>query len=404
MRNRKIVILGSGIAGVSAAKEIRKYQPDTEIVMISDENELPYLRPLLSKTYLRTFQRHRILIEEESWYQAQGIRLLKGKQAESILPAEQRVVLAGGGEEDYDACIYALGAHNFIPPFSGADQAGIYSVRTVADLNRIRSSLAVAEQAVVIGGGVIGLEMAWEIAQIGLHVTVLEAGSNLMGRLLDEQSAGVLAALTTNKGINVYTGIQVEELTGSGNVTGVRLADGRCFAADLVVISCGIRANIEVARRAGLSCERGVIVSDRLETSALGIYAAGDCIQGQTPNPGLWNYSRQSGEIAGYNAIFPLTPEVFCPQPEPVLLNAMDTSLFAIGTIEADDVRVEIAEPAKRDEFLVNHHEGTSPAYSKRFYRQGQLCGAVLIGDLSQLSSIKQELGGMPDGTEPKKD
>jgi len=403
MKNRKIVILGNGIAGLSAVKEIRKHQPDTEIVMISDENEIPYLRPLLTKTYIRTFQRQRIQIEEDSWYQTQGIKLHKGKRVESILTKDQLVLLEGGGKECYDACIYALGAHNFIPPFSGAEQAGVHSVRTVADLNRIRSGLAVAEHAVVIGGGVIGLEMAWEIAQMGCHVTILEAGQRLLERLLDEQSAGVLSAIITKKGLNVYTGVQVEELTGSGDVTGVRLADGRWFSAGLVVVSCGIRANIEVARKAGLSCERGVIVTDRLETSVPGIFAAGDCIQTQEPNPGLWNYSRKSGEVAGYNALFPSDPRLFRPDQEPVILNAMGTSLYSIGTITTDDFRVEIAGSSGREEkqFLINHHEGTQQAYSKRFYQQGQLCGAVVIGDLSQIRSIKQEIrGGKSDGTE----
>lgn len=396
MKNKKIVILGNGIAGFSAAKEIRKYQPDTEIVMISDENEMPYLRPLLTKSYIRTFQRQNILIKEDGWYQTQGIRMLRGKKIESILTAEQMVLLEDGSKESYDACIYALGAHNFIPPFSGAEQAGVHSIRTIEDLNRIRSGLAVAEHAVIIGGGVIGLEMAWEITQMGCHVTILEVGSRLMGRLIDEQSAGLLSEIITKKGLNVYTGVQVEELTGNGYVTGVRLADGRWFSASLVVISCGIRANIEVARKSGLYCDRGVIVSDRLETSIPGIFAAGDCIQGTAPNPGMWNYSRRSGEISGYNALFPTAPKLFRPNPEPVILNAMDTSLYSIGTIDTDVTQVEIADTSEQAEkqFLINHHEGMQQAYSKRFYQQGKLCGVVLIGDLSQISSIKQEISG----------
>lgn len=395
--NRSYVILGSGIAAVSAIREIRSCDQSSQITMISQEKELPYTRPLLSKTWFRTLKREGMFIRDEAWYDEQKVKRIQGAVIDHADLEKHAVYLQDGQEIYYDKGIYALGASCFMPPFKGKDKAGVFMVRTISDFNQIRSRLALAENAVVIGGGVIGLEMAWELKQTGCNVTILEAGPRLMGRLLDPQSAGVLTEKIENAGIPAYAGVQIEELTGEEEVNGVRLADGRWFPAQLVIVSCGVRANIAVASGSGLECDRGVLVNDHLWTSSDDWLAAGDCIQWKQPNPGLWNYSARSGEVAGWNLVHDEHQyRSFVPLAEPVILSAMGTSLFSIGNIsEEGEVEIKVTQERKtgRDiKFKVNRHEGDTEFYEKRFFRNGVLCGAVLIGNLEAMMSIRAEL------------
>lgn len=393
--NKSYVILGNGIAAFSAAQAIRSCDLDSRVTMISQEKELPYTRPLLSKTWFRTLKRDGMFIREEAWYDENRIERIQGKNIEYADLENHMAVLQDGQKLHYDKGIYALGASCFMPPFTGRDKAGVFMVRTISDFNKIRSRLALAEKAVVIGGGVIGLEMAWEIRQTGCGVTILEAGPRLMGRLLDAESAQVLTEKIQNAGIPAYSGVQISELTGEYEVDGVSLADGRWFPAQLVIVSCGVRANTAVALNSKLECDRGVLVDDYLRTSSPDWLAAGDCIQWKQPNPGLWNYAARSGEIAGWNLVHG-EDRCFVPASEPVILSAMGTSLFSIGNISEDgDVRTETRQgtkTGKRKMFRVNGHEGDAEYYEKRFYRDGALCGAVLMGNLELMMEIRNEL------------
>ena len=425
--SERIVILGAGIAGVSACEEILKTAPEAEITLIHNERDLPYLRPLLSKLSLTTFRRDSLSLHTAEWYSEHGVRLLGSTVVDRILPEQKEVRLEDGTLLPYDKCIYALGARCHIPPVPGADLPGTACVRSIQDLQKIRRLLAPAKRAVVIGGGVIGLEFAWEIKKAGCDVTVLEALPHLMERVLDPESACVLEERCAACGVDVYTGVSVERIAGSDRAEAVILADGRSFPADLVLLSCGIRANTAVAERSGIPCGRGVLVNDRLQTCLPDVYAAGDCTQideseshsamglcrTDNLNPGLWTYAMESGRIAGFNAVHPENEaQRFAPKHDAVLLSAMGTSLVSVGEVRAENC--DRAECRKRQDnspdgqFLINPHAGAGFHFEKRFYRGDTLCGAVLMGDLSSLPDIlsevstANEVGGFPAPTEEK--
>ena len=406
----RIVILGAGIAGISACGQILKEAPEARITLLSDERDLPYVRPLLSKLTLNTFRRDSLSIHPEEWYRDNGVRLLCGVPVDRIISEQKEVLLADGTRLPYDKLIYALGARCHVPPIPGAGLPGTACVRTIGDLQKIRRLLAAAKQAVVIGGGVIGLEFAWEIRKAGCAVTVLEAMPHLMERVLDPQSASVLEEHCASCGIGVHTGVTVARIDGADRAEAVVLSDGRTFPADLVLLSCGIKANTEAAKRSGIACGRGVLVNDRLQTGVPDIFAAGDCIQideselhdmlGQCStdniNPGLWTYAKEAGETAGHNAVHPKSEAIiFAPKNEAVLLSALGTNVFSIGDVrEADCDRVECrkeTEKAPEQLFLVNPHDGAALHYEKRFFRGGRLVGAVLIGSLEKMAEIKAE-------------
>lgn len=396
---KRYLILGNGIAGLTAAETIRGRDAEAEITMVSEEKEPAYLRPLLSKTWFKAFQKEHIRIRPESWYQENRIEVLSGRKVIRLMPEEHRVILNDGEELSYDICVYAMGARCFVPPIEGSDKKGVMTVRTVEDFDRIRRRLLKTKRAVVIGGGVIGLEMAWELKQMGCETTILESAPWLMGRLLDQESAGLLTDQIRAQGIACHAGVQIRSILGDEQVRAVSLADGREFPAELVLISTGIRANIQVAAEGGIACDRGVLVDNQMKTGAEDVYAAGDCIQWKSPNPGLWGYAKTTGEVAGINASSQDGSEIgFVPRPEFVVLSTMGTGLFSAGDV-SEGAGVETvtqkreAASEKTCRFVVNSHEVGAVLYKKKFYRQGKLTGAVLMGDLSEMEAIKSEMG-----------
>lgn len=439
---KRFVILGNGIAGLSAAQEIRKQRAEDEIWILSEEKDLAYRRPLLSKTYLKSLKKEDIRIMGESWYKEAHIRQLLGRRVTKIEADKKLVRLSDGQGIGYDACIYALGAESVIPPFcrsglpavavrteaaevdmsaeaiQGSPSArskiakrGVSAIRTMEDIRQLKKRLLLSEKAVVVGGGPIGLEIAWEMEQMGVQVTVLEGGPWLMGRHLDEESAQMLAGHIEKKGIPVYTGVQVESLTGEDGVTGVVLADGRHLPADLVVLCCGTQAETALAKGAGIACEKGVLVDDFMQTDQPDIYGAGDCIQWRGAVSGQWGFALASGRLAGYNAAVPREKrERLSVPPYPLLFNGMGISLSAMGDVQDKEGTHRAPEHAAREgkeqgrggseadgrkcgRFLVSRHAGEDIRYEKYFYQDGQLTGAVLIGDLSRMEEIRRMLG-----------
>lgn len=417
------LILGSGIAGFSAAKEIRRLSADAEVTMVGAEPETPYLRPLLNKTGICNFQRGKIRLVPEEWYEENRIRLYRGCTVQRIDRAGRRVLLADGRALTYNKCIYALGAACFVPPIPGCEKHGVLTLRNTQEFAALRRLCMTAKTAVLIGGGVIGLETACQLHRMGIACTILEAAPRLMARLLDAESSAMLAEKLRGAGIACFAGVQVAELTGETAVTGVQLADGRWFAADLVVISAGVRAVTGPALASGLRCGRGVLTDDALFTSDPDILAAGDCIECGGPNPGLWNYARMSGEAAGHNAVCPQEPRRFAAGRFPVTLSVMGTELFAMGEVEGPGLTAKVAAdlaerptegaaplaalhpgqgPAPRRPaqgaaplFRVNPRQNAGESWEKRFYRDGGLCGAVLMGDLGAMGEIQKQLGAL---------
>lgn len=395
---KQYLILGTGIAGFTAACEIRKQDSTAEITMVGAEPETTYLRPLLSKMDFRTFQRGKIQVVPEGWYRENRIQVLSGKTMVSIAPAAHSVTLEDGSVLPYEKCIYALGADCFVPPIPGWEKEGVLTLRTAQNFHALRRLCMTAKNAVLIGGGIIGMEMAWELHRMGIACTILEAAPRLMPNQLDAQSSRQLQAQVSGIGIPCYTGVQIASLTGEASVTGVALADGRWFPADIVILSTGIRAVTAPAIAAGLKCGRGVVTDDTLVTSDPDILAAGDCIQCSIPNPGLWNYARISGKIAGYNAAHPEAPRRFQLGSFPVILSIMGMGLFVVGsTAEGEGITTEVTQtPADSKErfFRVNPGSVNTPTYRKQFYREGKLCGAILMGDIREMAEIMPKLSG----------
>ena len=257
----------------------------------------------------------------------------------------------------------------------------VVAIRRLSDVEKVEKLMAGAKNAVVIGGGVLGLEAAWELKKGGLEVKVLEVAPVLMGRQLDKGSAELLKNIAMKNGVEIRTGVSVEVIEGEDHVTGVRISGGETFPADLVIVSAGVRANTALAGSIGAETERGVVVNARMETNIPGVYACGDCAQYQGMNYAIWPEASEQGRIAGANA----AGEVLEYQSAAAALtfHGMNTALFAAG------------DNGKNPNLLyktVEFQDMGKGQYHKYYFLNNRLCGVILIGELSQMAKLTEDL------------
>jgi NAD(P)H-nitrite reductase large subunit len=230
---------------------------------------------------------------------------------------------------------------------------------------------------VVIGGGVLGLEATSELFRAGIKVTVLEATPQIIGRQADSKSAAILKATMEGLGVACYEGVSIAAIEGEACATGVRLADGRVFPADFVVVSCGNRGNVGPAKEAGIAMERAIVVNDRMETSAPDVYACGDCCQFDGVNFQLWQEAMGQGRTAGANAAGETA--TYANQPLGLSLEGFGTSLFALG------------DPGKKPDVpykTVETTDGVTGRHETYWFFGGRLEGAVVIGAPEKTADI----------------
>lgn len=295
-----VLILGGGAAAFHAAQAFRERDRRATVVMLTDEPIPPYHRPMLTKAV------HGIpegfAMRDAAWYAEQNILVLTNNRVQSLDTAKKQVRLAGGEILKYDKCIYALGADCFIPPYPGIELPGVLAIRRLSDIERLRAMLSEGSEAAVIGGGVLGLEAAWMLREMGLSVTVLEAGDRLMPRQLDPAASETLRDAAEKCGVRVVLGAKTHAILGASRAEGVRLEDGSVISCQIVIVSCGVRANIGVAKDAGIETGRAVVVNERMETGTPSVYACGDCAEYAGANTGIWPVAAEMGRIAGANA------------------------------------------------------------------------------------------------------
>ncbi len=272
----KFVVIGNGVAGLNAAKEIRNRNKTCSITMVTNEPYISYNRPMLTKTLLADVSAKQLVVEKEDWYKENNINVMLNEEVKSLDSNKKEITLASGGVLQYDKCIYALGAECFVPPIKGADKPEVIAIRRIADVEKVRKLVKTAKNAVVIGGGVLGLEAAWEIKKANCHVSVVEMMPSLMNRQLDNDASDMILKAAEKQGIVMKLGATVESIEGESSVTGVKLGTGEVLAADIVIVSSGVRANVAIAKDAGADINKAIVVNEKMETSIKDVYACGD--------------------------------------------------------------------------------------------------------------------------------
>jgi nitrite reductase (NADH) large subunit len=373
-----VIIIGGGIAGVSAAEAIRKLTKSTQVTLISQEPGVPYYRIDLTKYLAGDVPVENLPIHPKEWYDENSVILVHQK-AESINSTLKRITLENGKTLAYDRLVLANGSHPFLPPIDGIQRKNVTTLRTHQDADLILSQARLGKKFVCIGGGILGLETAGAIARSGIPVTVLEALPWLMPRQLNQKAASMLEKRVSKMGIQVRANVKVKTLAGNEAVEGVVLDDGTNFPAEMVVISSGVRPNVDIARNAGITVNQGVVVDDAMKTSDPNIYAAGDVAEHRGILYGTWTPAKLEGNIAGMNSVN--QQAAFPGIPRSNKLKVLGFDLMSIGSISPD---------AAGDHIVDGDINGN---YYSFIVNETKLSGAIFLGDASLGQKTKDLIG-----------
>ena len=375
--DEKFVIVGGGVAALTAANAIRLRNEVASITMISAESSYPYYRPALSDLIVKDVPDEEFNLNPESWYTENNINIQLNTKVTALNVDEKVLTLEDGSTVTYDKLILATGTSNFIPPIKGAEANGIFSVKYDTDAKALRDYAKGKQNAVIIGGGVLGLEAADALQELGLNVTVLEVAERLMPRQLDESASSLISSILSNRKVNVRTKVQVQEIMSSNNhVSGVKIAD-EIIPTDVVVISAGVRANVGLATMANIDINRGIVVNNHMETSVKDIYACGDVAEFEGISTCLWAPAIEQGKVAGINAVGDVAE--FSNKTEPLSLIAFDTEVFAIGTYPTENIE---------DYQILLDSNNKTGHFKKLYFKDNQLVYGVLFKDISKASVL----------------
>lgn len=368
----RLVVVGNGMAGMRTVEELLSRAPDRfDITVIGAEPHANYNRILLSSVLAGDKTLDEIVINPRAWYDAQGIRLVAGTAVSAVDPSARRVVLADGEAVAYDKLLLATGSKPLAPPIAGLGLPGVRAFRDIADVTAMINAAGDQRRAVVIGGGLLGLEAAWGLKRRGMSVAVVHLMPTLMERQLDAAAGALLQRDLEARGIAFFTNSQTEEIFGRHQAQGILLADGRELPADLVVLAIGIRPQTDLARAARLDVNRGILVGDDMGTSDPDIYAVGECIEHNGQVFGLvapiWEQARVCGaRLAGDDAV------VYVPPPVFTSLKITGVDVFSAGVLAAtDDADEEITL-----------HDAKGGVYKKVILRNDRVVGSVLYGSV----------------------
>jgi nitrite reductase (NADH) large subunit len=366
----RLLVVGAGMAGFKLVEELTRLSPlGFDITMVGAEAHLPYNRVLLSSLLAGDVQAGDLELRPRSWYRDKGIELLTGLACRSLDPLERRVTLTGGASLTFDRLVLATGSTAVRLPIPGCELAGVVTFRDLGDaahLGRTRPGMP----AVVIGGGLLGVEAAHGLARRGARVTLLHLMPRLMERQLDARSAALLAAALRGKGIEVVLEAQTAAIAGTARALDIRLRDGRSYPAEMVVMAVGIRPATALARTGGLKIGRGVKVDDGLQTSVPGIYAIGECAEHRGTCCGLLEPAYEQAEALA--RLFAGLPARYASGVTGTALKVSGVPVVSLGDFEGGEAEAILLE------------DQGAAFYRKLVVRDGRLAGAVLFGDTAE--------------------
>ena len=391
MMKKRLVVIGNGMAGARAVEDIleRGGGEQFDITMFGDEPTGNYNRILLSNVLNGSYTEDEIVLNPLPWYQQNNIRLLAGQRASGLLRRARLVYGADGTPVPYDKLIIATGSRAFIPPMEGTTmpdgsfKQGVFVFRTLDDCRKITeyAQRTDVKSAVVIGGGLLGLEAARGLQNFGLEVNIVHLPGHLMQMQLDAGAGGILKTSMEALGVKVLLKKSTTAILGPDRVLGLRFADGETLEADMVIVSAGIRANWEIAAGSGLTVERGIMVDDQMRTvDDPNIYAVGECAQHRGQVYGLvaplWEQAKVLADhITGRN-----TRAAYHGSKVATKLKVMGVEVASMG----------IVDPESDDDEVVQFSEPKRGTYKKLIIRDGRLVGGILLGDISKAAYLMQ--------------
>lgn len=372
----KAIVIGNGLAGTMAAKTLRELDPAAEVVVFAEEKYPYYPRPNLIEYVAGRLPYERLFAFPSEWHVRQKIDVRLGTPVRRIHPASREVELDDEKREGYDVLLVANGASSFFPPIKGLDKKGVFALRTLDDAQAIIDHVRAHPRAAIIGGGLLGLEIARAVRSRGAEVEVVEFFDRLLPRQLDAQGAAVLRGQIEGSGIKVRLGVVTEEILGPEDARGIRLKGGAEVGADTVIIAAGVRPNLDLPRDAGLATDRGLVVDDRLQTSHPQVFAAGDGVQHRGKLYGIIPASFDQARAAAYNIL---------GQEKKYEGTTPSTTLKVVGLYVTSLGLANPDGPGYEEIRSIRQEEGI---YKKIVLQDGVLVGAIWMGTKKGVTEI----------------
>jgi len=399
----KVVIIGNNISGTFSAQNLRSLNDEVEIEIYTQEKYPYYTRVKLPELISEKVTIDDLIVFKENWYKSKQIDLHLNKKVNKIDPNSKLIHIEGENSLiAYDKLILALGSTPSIPPIKNAaemkqEKKGVFTLRSIDDALEIRDFIKKSSvgTAIIIGGGLLGLELANQIKACNLETTVVEFFPRLLPRQLDEECGAMLKEEIESRGINVVLDAVTEEILGNGRVEGIKLKDGRKFDSDIVLIQAGISPTIDLAKEANIQTNRGIIVNEFLETSEKDIYAVGDCIEYKNQIWGIIPACMEQSKIvaASLLGLKNVDYEGTTPKNTLKIVGLELTSIGIIDPTKEEGGAWEILKKADKKDCC----------YQKLVLKGNKLKGAILFGENKALSYVYNKMEEDVDRDELKK-
>ena len=367
---QKLVLIGNGMAGMRTVDELLKLAPNKyDITVFGAEPHGNYNRIMLSPVLAGDKTIDDIIIHDVAWYQENNIALHTGKTIVEIDRVKQVVIADDGTRSSYDRLILATGSNPVMLPIIGIELEGVISFRDINDVNVMIETAKTHKKAIVIGGGLLGLEAANGLMLQGMDVSVVHRGNTLMNQQLDQAASDLMQAELEAKGMHFLMNHDTAEFLGNERVEKVRFKDGLEVAADLVVMAIGVRPNIQLAKKSGIQCDRGILVDDTLKTYSPNTYAVGECVQHRNQTFGLVAPLFEQAKVCA-NHLASMGIARYISSATSTQLKVTGINLFSAGDFKGDDTTEDIVfkDPAGN-------------TYKKLVLKNNKIIGTVLYGD-----------------------
>jgi len=390
------VIIGNGPAGIRAAETIRKNDLKSRILVISEENQPYYYRRLLARFIAGKYKPENLTVYPPDFYEKKTIEQMLGKTVIQVLPKEREVLLDDGQKIRYDKLLLAVGGKPVIPNWPGSNLKGVMTIRTLADAQKMVDFSLGKKNAVVIGSGLLGMNLAQSLREVGLGVNLLVRGDRLWSAMLDRKASDIIARRLEKEGIHVNFNMEVKRVVGDdSSVSKVITREGTEIPCELVAVSIGIRPNIDFLKYSGVEIDKGIIVNERMETNIEDIYAAGDVAQAYDVvykdyrlNTS-WTIALEQGATAGSNMSgLHETYCGLCSNTEKVY----DVALTSIGIVTPPSIDCEV----------LAHDLEEKNAYRKFVLKENRIVGALLIGHTRDADRVEKLIRTEADVTDMK--
>jgi nitrite reductase (NADH) large subunit len=376
----QFAIIGGGVAGVTAARSLAGAASATDEIHIFGAEPYPYYpRPHLWRFIADEMEQEDLYFQPLSWYEEKGIQFHVDTRVAAIDTEEHRLTLNDGERVTYDRLLVATGARPFVPPVEGADKEGVFTLRSLEDALAIKGYAARVDKAVVIGGGLLGLETARALHDAGLVAHVIEIADYLLPRQVDQEGAQVLRAILEAQGLELTTGTVVEAILGEERAERVLAEDGRDFPGQLILFSAGIRCRAKLAEEAGLEVNRGIVVDGQMKTSAEDVFAAGDVAEFEGKIYGIIPPAIEQANVAADN-MMESGSETYAGSLPTTTLEVAGARVTSLGNYN----------PADAQAFRIERHaEPERGLYRKFVLDEGLVVGAILINDPQRAALVR---------------